>query len=415
MELDGRLLDLDLSSEGTFSDFSGTPIFLLDQARRHGDLTFLQSVDSDQVLIDFPFDEHWRRQLGCTRFVRLRQPREGKKYALVVEEQAPGRTRRRRRRSRRPRQRGRHAPSEIPMIPYEGIDPVGGRLGLDGAGIMAYLTGDHMHPPMVDDELLWSDSRRWPEAAAAHSRAAARLLAPAAGERVLDVGCGVGGPARLLVEEFGCGVHGIANAGLMLETAARINSQRALWEQGISLAWHDCQKPFLEAGFDAAWSMNMIYRVPDQAAMLRNIADALRPGGRLMIEDWMYTDRVTGAEREQMARHFHGAGIVSLPDFPSLLQECGFSIVADEDLGEVGRTHLARYFIPLFDRYVRPRLEADFPDPASSGTISGEDMADQWVEGIELTTKLYGSESMTYMRCVAVLDRSSQESGGRRS
>ena len=386
--MDELEIHLDLSRENLARDFSGTPIFLLEQARRQNDLALLDQVDDADVVIRFPFDPRWREQLGCSQFVRLRRSRDGKRYALI--------------RSTSQRDQGRKGkaplPAEIPLIPYEEEDPVGARRGLAGAGLMAYLTGDQMHPPMVEDEYLWSDPARWSEAARMHTRAAVRLLAPDPKDRVLDVGCGVGGPARQLVDEAGCEVYCVANSSPMLETAASLNEKKPQWRERISLTWHDAQEPFPEAGFDAAWSMNMIYRVPDQSAMLQNVARALRPGGKMMIEDWMYTDLVTTADRQEMVHHFYGTGIVALADFEPQLKAAGFTVMAAEDLAHVGRTLMPRYFVPLFEEHVRPLLEADFPASPGSKKVSGREMAEQWVSGIELTNRLYLEEKLTYRR-----------------
>jgi SAM-dependent methyltransferase len=398
---------LDLSSENIARDHSGTPIFLLDQARRHGDLALLGEVDQSEVVIEYSLDPQWREQLGYARFVRLRHPQDGKWHALAKKASRAKAPR------RNPVSRG-VAPSEIPLIPYEEVDdPVGDRFGLAGAGLMAYLTRDQMHPPMIDDIALWSDPDMWPEAATAHTRAAGVLLAPRPGDRILDVGCGVGGPARQLVDEFGSEVLCIANSGLMLDTAARVNEQRREWSEAISLRWHDCQEPLDEGEFDAAWSMNMIYRVPEQEAMLRNVGQALRRGGRMMIEDWMFTAAITDADKVEMVHHFHGTGIVELSEFEFLLEACGFSVVATEDLGEVGRTHMPRYFVPLFEHRIRPLIERDFPAPPRSKQVSGKQMSDEWVAGMELTNRLYAERKMTYRRYV-VERTSGQCDGGSR-
>jgi hypothetical protein len=62
---------------------SGTPTGLIEALRRSGGLVVLDDVAAEKVLIEFPFAEAWRKETGCTRFVRLREEVDGARYALV--------------------------------------------------------------------------------------------------------------------------------------------------------------------------------------------------------------------------------------------------------------------------------------------------------------------------------------------
>jgi hypothetical protein len=65
---------------------SGTPNALLVSLLGTGSITTLDSAADLNVLFDFPFDEGWRRETGCGRFVRLRNAHKGAIYALVRDE-----------------------------------------------------------------------------------------------------------------------------------------------------------------------------------------------------------------------------------------------------------------------------------------------------------------------------------------
>lgn len=373
-------------------DSSGSPIAYLELVRAGGDLAVVTSLERLDVLVEYPISPGWQDKLGIESFARLRQPHKGKLH--VVTRAQPKRRPPKRRSTAHEAIHG-----EAQLIPYPEDDSVGRKLGFEGAGIMAYQTLDQMHPPMVDSEELWSKAEHWPEASREHTRAAARALNLKAGERVLDIGCGIGGPARLLVDEFSVEIYGVANAEHMLRTAQEINDRELRWQKHIELEFHDCQEPYTLKGFDAAWSMNMIYRVPDKAALLANAAEALMPHGRLMLEDWMFTQQSGPEDRATMDLHYHGVAIATIDEIEALLDAQGFEIVSVEDMGHVGRTHMARYCVDQFNSEVRPKLEADFPYKPQSG----KQMADEWVEATAAQIEMYVSEKMTYRRYIAAL------------
>jgi SAM-dependent methyltransferase len=115
----------------------------------------------------------------------------------------------------------------------------------------------------------------------------ARLLDARPGLRVLDVGGGLGGPARTLAVEFGCDVtvvdltESFVRAGRML-TARLGLDDRVRHEVGDALALR------FDAGtFDVVWTQNSGMSIADKAALYRGFHRVLRPGGLLALQEPM--------------------------------------------------------------------------------------------------------------------------------
>lgn len=105
-----------------------------------------------------------------------------------------------------------------------------------------------------------------------------------AGMKVLDVGCGIGGPARTLAQECSSEVVGVdlthefVRAARMLTERVDMSS-RCTFEQGSAT-----DLPVADAAFDAVWSQNMMMNVPDKAAFFAEVARVLKPGGLFALE-----------------------------------------------------------------------------------------------------------------------------------
>ena len=116
-------------------------------------------------------------------------------------------------------------------------------------------------------------------------RRAQEALAPRAGERILDIGCGSGQTSLELARAVAPGgtVLGVDISQPMLDVAR----QRAAGLSGISFREADATTVPFEAGaFDAAFSRFGVMFFADPVAAFRNIAGALRPGGRLAFVCW---------------------------------------------------------------------------------------------------------------------------------
>ena len=100
---------------------------------------------------------------------------------------------------------------------------------------------------------------------------------------VLDVGCGIGGPARYMAFTSGCRVTGIdlteAFVVAARELTARCSmSDRVDFEVGNALAM-----PFKDARFEAAACQYVAMNIVDKSGLLREILRVLKPGGQLMF------------------------------------------------------------------------------------------------------------------------------------
>ncbi|MGC8641968.1 MAG: class I SAM-dependent methyltransferase [Isosphaeraceae bacterium] len=135
---------------------------------------------------------------------------------------------------------------------------------------------------------------RWPELAPLdqfHIRglAGSKELAEAVGFRegseVLDVGCGLGGPARFLAATYGCRVTGIDLSPSFVDVATTLTDRCGLSE-GVSFRCADALSlPFEEASFDDAWTQHVAMNIADRLTFYTEIRRVLKPDGRLAILD----------------------------------------------------------------------------------------------------------------------------------
>lgn len=104
------------------------------------------------------------------------------------------------------------------------------------------------------------------------------------GLRVLDLGCGVGGPARTLAAEFGCRVTGVDATAAFCEAACALNEQRGL-DQSIKIIHGDVLSVELGRTFDVVWLQHVAANVGDKEALISRISRWLDDGGRLVFHE----------------------------------------------------------------------------------------------------------------------------------
>jgi SAM-dependent methyltransferase len=114
---------------------------------------------------------------------------------------------------------------------------------------------------------------------------ATRALADQAGVtadmRVLDVGGGLGGPARMLAVEYGARVTVLDLTADYLRTGAMLTARLGLTGQVHFCHGQALALPFADGSFDLVWTQNSGMQLADKGQLYRGFFRVLRAGGRL--------------------------------------------------------------------------------------------------------------------------------------
>ena len=109
----------------------------------------------------------------------------------------------------------------------------------------------------------------------------------APGMRLLDIGSGIGGPARYFAAHRGCLVTGIDLSGEFCDAAKAISSRTGLADRTEFRQVSAQALPFDDAMFDAAYLLHVGMNIPRKAEVFREVARVLRPGAVFGIFDVM--------------------------------------------------------------------------------------------------------------------------------
>ena len=107
--------------------------------------------------------------------------------------------------------------------------------------------------------------------------------------RILDVGCGLGGPARFVASRYGCRVDGIDLTPEYVETGTTICKWVGL-DDRISLHRGSAlSMPFADGSFDGAYMLHVGMNIEDKAGLCAEVGRVLRPSALFGIYDVMKT------------------------------------------------------------------------------------------------------------------------------
>jgi SAM-dependent methyltransferase len=183
-----------------------------------------------------------------------------------------------------------------------------------------------------------------------------RLAAIDAGARVLDVGGGLGGAARLLAATVGCRVTVLdltetyVSVGRDLTRRVRLDD-RVEFIQANALA-----APFAGGEFDVVWMQHASMNIADKGGLYREIRRVLRPGGRLASHEAM-----AGAVQPihlpvAWAHHLTESHLLPPDEVRALLARLGFRELAWHDQSEISLEWNRRRALAAAETSVRPPL-----------------------------------------------------------
>jgi sarcosine/dimethylglycine N-methyltransferase len=196
--------------------------------------------------------------------------------------------------------------------------------------------GDQIHPGFFD-----TGQEELQPAALEATKRLAELAGIAAGHRVLETACGVGGTARYLAATYSAEIVATNISKGQLETAAA-------WTEGkpnaqlISYRFADFQNlPFENDAFDVYWCQDSMLFSPDRQHAMAEAARVLRSGGTIAVTDLTQVGEPEG-EAAALLREISEPGFWTLEGYAQGLEKAGFRVIAREDW--------SRHVLPSFER-----------------------------------------------------------------
>jgi len=222
---------------------------------------------------------------------------------------------------------------------------------------------DEYHDNMITMlELIWGDGYMAPGG----SGNVARLLSgiECHGKRILDIGCGIGGPAFEMAKTHGAEVVGIDLEAPLIERASNRAAELGLADRCRFQAVQKGPLPFDDQSFDIVVTSGALTQTEDKEAIFTDCLRILRPAGHLSCYDW------TKSPGEYSADMLHWFKIEeltyaleTLDAYEQHLQNCGYADVRIEDASDWYRRESRREYElirgDLYERMVELLGQAD--------------------------------------------------------
>lgn len=191
----------------------------------------------------------------------------------------------------------------------------------------------------------------------------AEALALTDRSHVLDLGSGLGGPARTLVELTGCTVTGVDLTAEFCEVATALSEWTGLADRTRFLVGDATSTGLPDASADAALTVHVAMNIPDKDALYAEAFRVLRPGGRFVVYDVLQGDGGEVRYPVPWASDSSTSFLATPGETRTLLRSAGFEVVSEVDSSDES---LAWF------RQVRARIERDGPPPVTFAAFLGD-------------------------------------------
>lgn len=176
------------------------------------------------------------------------------------------------------------------------------------------------------------------EATRLHEEMAVDLINVGPGKKILDVGCGVGGPMRAIASHSRANVVGITINEYQVNRAKMHNKKAGLDGLCEVVCGNFLEMPFSDNSFDGAYSIEATCHAPRLEEVYSEIFRVLKPGALYVSYEWVTTDKCDGenAEHREIIQGIERGdalpGLRSYKDIAETARNVGFEVVNEKDL-----------------------------------------------------------------------------------
>lgn len=156
--------------------------------------------------------------------------------------------------------------------------------------------------------------------------------------RVLDVGCGLGGPARRFADKFGANVWGLELSETLFETAQKFTALVGLTEKVQFANGSALALPFEDGMFDVVVMQHVAMQISEKDQLFAELSRVVRPAGKLAMHEIFYGDGellypLAWASEPSMS------ALEAFADCAARLADLGFEVGSFEDHSDGGRQY----------------------------------------------------------------------------
>lgn len=165
-----------------------------------------------------------------------------------------------------------------------------------------------------------------------------------AGQHIVDIGCGLGGPARYMAKRFNCHVSGVDITEPFVQAGNKLSALLGM-EGRVTIEHGDGQRlPYPEARFDGAYTQHVTMNVADRPAFFSEAFRVLKPGAFFALTEHGLGPKGDVHHPVPWSEDGRGEYLVTPSETRVLLQGAGFQ---DIDIEDTGTRYVAGYRMSL--------------------------------------------------------------------
>jgi len=167
--------------------------------------------------------------------------------------------------------------------------------------------------------------------------------------KILDVGCGIGGPARMIAFETGCKVTGIDLTVDFIRTAKLLSELVGMDDLTEFICADATKLPFNDESFDIVWTQHAQMNIKEKDKLYSEIFRVLKKGGKFIYYDIFSAGNEPLYYPLPWAEESTISHLIEVQEYADLIKETGFKEIKTTDKTE----RSINFFRETFDRLVK--------------------------------------------------------------